>query len=281
MRQTFELMVSGPESGQRWMRVLPQGETCVGRSPRQGWAVTWDRYISREHFTLFLRDGMLGIRRVPSAANPILRANGSRIEKSFLNAGDSFRVGRTTFFVNQPDRPKNAYESYEFSADELADGRQLSWDTLSAVTEALNSTGNQKTLAMKIGRILVERLEFADRVAILHVERSHSKNIVSPLYVEDCQSSVKHQMDRQLVNQTVLKDSPVLHLDKCPRDREFVEQRWTYCVPSKIKARDGHFRCICIAGRFEKPSTIQTAIDRLTADVSFSAQLAQLETLVR
>ncbi len=281
MKQAFELLVSGPEADQKWARQLPDGETCVGRAPQRGWSVTWDRRISREHFTLHVRDGMLGIRCLPTAANPILRPTGGRIDKSFLAAGDSFRVGKTMFFIDQPDCSKNANISYEFSWEQLVIVRQLNLDSLADVTEAINSACDSKTFAATVGRILVEKLDHGDRVAVVNVDKTDSNDIVKPLFFKNRQAAARHQIDYELLNESVSKRTPVLHLDRLSARSNRTGQHWAYCVPVKISESEDCWRCICVSGRFDKASSVDATVDRLMADVSLAAQLAQLEALVK
>lgn len=71
---------------------------CIGRQPKDGWAVPWDTLISREHAELAVKDGKVTIRRLDSGRNEIHYKG--KTPKSFtLKTGEKFQIGRTIFEV--------------------------------------------------------------------------------------------------------------------------------------------------------------------------------------
>lgn len=70
-RSVAELVVQGP-AGQSLRQQLVEGQVMrLGRAPASGWAVSWDRTISREHADLCWKNGKLTVTCLPTAANPI------------------------------------------------------------------------------------------------------------------------------------------------------------------------------------------------------------------
>ena len=46
----LQVSISGPDPSQRLQKAIREGQVIrIGRAPKEGWAVPWDRAISREH----------------------------------------------------------------------------------------------------------------------------------------------------------------------------------------------------------------------------------------
>src|SRR5262245_48393802 len=98
---SFELVATGPQAGQRWRQALPPGDSVrIGRAPSQGWAVSWDMRISREHCDVQLEGETLKVRCLDSALNPAHVAGQSAREFT-ISEGESFRIGATTFHLGR------------------------------------------------------------------------------------------------------------------------------------------------------------------------------------
>ena len=99
-RRVLELIVTGPESGQTWRQTLLEGHVVrVGRAPQSGWAVPWDRTISREHFDVCWQQDRLAVVCLPNATNPI-KFKGKNYRDIFAVPGEVFQIGLTTFQVH-------------------------------------------------------------------------------------------------------------------------------------------------------------------------------------
>ena len=109
-----ELIAVGPEPQQRWRRQIPNGETIrLGRAPRNGWAVPWDRHISREHAELSLvNHDQLKVRRLEVARNYISYHGASSNEFTLL-LGEEFRIGITSFYLADVEDPRKEIEPNE------------------------------------------------------------------------------------------------------------------------------------------------------------------------
>ncbi|MBC7822097.1 MAG: adenylate/guanylate cyclase domain-containing protein [Planctomycetaceae bacterium] len=98
-RGIVELVVQGP-AGQALRRQLIEGQTVrLGRAPANGWAVEWDRSISREHADLLWQNGRLSVTCLPTAANPI-RLRGEPLRVVEVGGSEAFEIGQSTFFVD-------------------------------------------------------------------------------------------------------------------------------------------------------------------------------------
>lgn len=92
-----ELIALGKGKQQRWWQSLAEGETVLlGRAPRNGWSVPWDRLISREHAHLRLVDGKLLVEELETARNPIF-FDGKAQRQFTVEANGEFTIGETVF----------------------------------------------------------------------------------------------------------------------------------------------------------------------------------------
>ncbi|MFM9964388.1 MAG: adenylate/guanylate cyclase domain-containing protein [Planctomycetaceae bacterium] len=97
-RSVAELVVQGP-AGQSLRQQLVEGQVMrLGRAPASGWAVSWDRTISREHADLCWKNGKLTVTCLPTAANPI-RLRGMPLREIVVAGMESFEIGQTSFYV--------------------------------------------------------------------------------------------------------------------------------------------------------------------------------------
>jgi Fe-S-cluster-containing hydrogenase component 2 len=97
----FELVATGPQAGQRWREIVEPGRTTrIGRAPAQGWAVSWDQRISREHCDVELEGDRLRVRCLEKALNPA-HVQGQALRDFTVGEGESFRIGATTFHLGR------------------------------------------------------------------------------------------------------------------------------------------------------------------------------------
>jgi len=93
-----ELVVKGP-AGQTFRQQFVEGQvTRLGRAPASGWAVSWDRSISREHADICWKNGMLTVTCLPTAANPI-RLRGAPMREIVVGGSEAFEIGQSSFYV--------------------------------------------------------------------------------------------------------------------------------------------------------------------------------------
>lgn len=98
-RGVAELVVQGP-AGQVFRQRLVEGQVVrLGRAPANGWAVEWDRSISREHADLFWKNGQLSVVCLPTAANPI-KLRGQSLREVLVGGSEAFEIGQSSFYVD-------------------------------------------------------------------------------------------------------------------------------------------------------------------------------------
>ena len=90
----------GPDPGQRAEVYLGKKPVVGGRQPESQpkLAVTWDEFVSREHFEIWMDGIGVHVKKRPGARNPIAFQFGPSDEAT-LRPGDSFSVGETKFEI--------------------------------------------------------------------------------------------------------------------------------------------------------------------------------------
>lgn len=98
-RGVAELIVQGP-AGQVFRQRLVEGQIVrLGRAPASGWAIEWDRSISREHADLCWLDGKLSVTCLATAANPI-KLRGEPLREVIVGGAEAFEIGQSSFYVD-------------------------------------------------------------------------------------------------------------------------------------------------------------------------------------
>ena len=98
-----ELVAVGAGSQRQCRYSLDEGaEALLGRAPRSGWAVPWDRLISREHARLRMTEGRLQVDALETARNPIF-LRGEPTPSFSIAPGENFRIGETSFYLRSAD----------------------------------------------------------------------------------------------------------------------------------------------------------------------------------
>ena len=104
-RGIAELIVQGP-AGQVFRQRLVEGQVVrIGRAPTSGWAIEWDRSISREHADLCLQDGKLSVTCLPTATNPI-KFRGGLLREVLVGGSEMFEIGQSSFYIAIEYMPK-------------------------------------------------------------------------------------------------------------------------------------------------------------------------------
>ena len=115
-RGVAELIVQGP-AGQTFRQRLIEGQFVrLGRAPANGWAVEWDRSISREHADLCWSNGKLTVTCLPTAANPI-KLRGEVLREITVSGAEAFEIGQSSFYVDVAYMPTANVVSQTMQSD--------------------------------------------------------------------------------------------------------------------------------------------------------------------
>ena len=97
-----DLIAEGESSQHRWRRVLPDDRLIVLGRAVSSWSVPWDEQISRRHAELRWRRGLLAVKRLDTARNPIFY-RGHEESRFEIRPGEHFVVGQTTFTLTDEE----------------------------------------------------------------------------------------------------------------------------------------------------------------------------------
>ncbi len=115
-RGVVELVIQGPV-GQMLRQQLIEGQTIrLGRAPSNGWAIEWDRSISREHADLLWQNGRLSVTCLATAPNPI-RLRGEPLRAVVVGGSEAFEIGQSNFFVDVKYMPMASAEAQTTDLD--------------------------------------------------------------------------------------------------------------------------------------------------------------------
>lgn len=211
-RGKAELVVQGP-AGQTLRQQLIEGQTIrLGRAPANGWAVEWDRSISREHADLLWKNGRLSVNCLATAANPI-RRRGEVLRAVEVGASEAFEIGQSSFFVDlqyvpaanvatqtlqvatqpvvsmpalsPPEEPKvefetqddeEALEEHSYKASELKDvsfgDTERQMEVLSDLPRLISGSTSDVELALMLCGLLLDAIPPAVAIAVALFEES-------------------------------------------------------------------------------------------------------------
>lgn len=301
-----ELIAVGPEPNQRWRRHIPDGQVIrLGRAPRSGWAVPWDRHISREHAELaLLGGGQIKVRRLEVARNYI-SYQGSSSNEFTLSVGEEFRIGVTSFYLADVE-PRDAevmpVEEQSFRPGELRQftfrnaGHRL--DVLSELPRVLSEVSNDEELALGLVDLLLRAIPHAGAAAVLQYPPEFenidpSKPIMLRWDTRDMSrfaSSGDHgrfRPSRRLIMQSLESCEPVLHVwsENEESDAAYTvtgKFDWAFCTPiTDISCRG---LCLYVSGQFGFDVSSSSKIvseDDLRSDLRFTEMLSEFIGAIR
>jgi len=179
-----QLVAKGVTHEGQFERELTSGDVFrVGRKPANGWAVGWDKQISREHFDVQLDGAVLKVTCLEAARNSIF-VDGGAVRSAVIVRGKKFVVGQTEFtFVGDPggeavspeaakasgDIDEHAFKRADLKSFEFRDaGQQI--ELLSELPAILDESANDVDFAAKLVELLMQGIPVSDAVAVVQYE---------------------------------------------------------------------------------------------------------------
>ncbi len=277
-----DLIAIGKEQDHRWRMEIPIGENIrLGRAPRTGWAVTWDKQISREHANVILVDGQLKVTCLGTAKNPIF-VNGLSVREFNVHPGERFQIGQTVFeFVSDVEEPSGVVNEHSYDRDELSSVRidegspwQIVYGKLPNLIARSNST---EELAELILEQMLFAIPHASAVAVMNFDIGKDPTLRTPemMRTRVRDDTLPFRPSHRLLRATMESHKNVLHMwnDVERSDAEYTmvgNLDWAFCSPVNERSCAGW--CLYAAG-----STCNASIKReqLLADLRSTEVLAQ------
>lgn len=284
-----ELVATGPGPGERAQRELPDGSTVrVGRAPRAGWALPWDKLISREHADLSLEDGILTVRCLPTAQNPLVY-EGQPVREVQMRQGEEFRIGRTTFALRSASIgaiPPGLLEQQSLSHFELDQfefgNSERRLELLAKLPEKMAKAVTDEDVAHIVVRLLLQAIASARAVGVVRYGEPFDE-VGTPRMMrwEGRSAEETFRPSRRLMLSAFNSRQGVLHIFDTPAGADEAQYTvmsnvdWAYCTPLRDPSCAGW--CLYVTGTFDpaKPR------EQLNGDLRFVEFLADFLGSIR
>lgn len=279
----LELLITGPEPTQQQRRELIEGELIrLGRAPRSGWSVPWDLLISREHCELELNNGLLSVRRLESARNPVYLDEVDTREFSII-PGQGFRIGQTIFqlvSVEVSDGLSGSrIEEQSFAPEVLKrfkfHNAEQRLEVLTKLPDAISRAKNDKDLSQEVIKILLKAMPHATAAAVVQYPPHPGADEKPILMNWDTQPEDlgRFAPSRRLMTSAINRNEGVLHVwqDTQESNPAFTlsgNLDWAFCLPLKGEASRGW--AIYVSGKFGGPGSSSITETDIKGDLRFT-----------
>ncbi|MEX0936682.1 MAG: adenylate/guanylate cyclase domain-containing protein [Pirellulales bacterium] len=263
-----DLIAQGKSPRHRWRRRLPQGESVtLGRGPG-AFAADWDEWISRQHAEICWRGGVLHVRKLPAARNPIF-VQGNEQESFQIRPGEHFVVGETSFTladdrVNVAPGARPPVREQTFSAQYLQQlqyrNAQARIDMLGRMPEVILGAASDTELIVRMINMLLAGIPTAGAVALVRVELDGREQPIEVLHWDrHLIAAGDFQPSEHLIREAVSRRESVLHLWSEGSEAPFTAHEgidWAFCTPVLGEACPGW--AVYVAGSVSRRPTDET-----------------------
>jgi adenylate cyclase len=316
----LQLSISGPDASQRLQKGIREGQVVrIGRAPKQGWAVPWDRAISREHADIRWQNGQLNIEMVPTATNPIIYRNKMMKELTIL-PGDWFQIGETKFqaggvaertIVAKPgEKPEedtvnvefdqgvgSVMEEYAYSQDELNKvafrNSELQLEILSRLPRLISGSHTDEDLGALLSRLLLDAVPPAEAIAVAHFDETRLPESEADidsfpkpltLRVETRENySGRFSPSRKILLRALKSQTSVIHIwdadDESGGATVSAGLGWAFCSPIVGESSKGW--CLYVAGKGTTDGGLIVTEEDVAGDLRFTELVAQFIGSIR
>ncbi len=306
-----QLHVKSSDGTYNVKHTLPKDEVVrIGRSPKQGLAISWDKQVSREHADLFWDGDRLHVKCVEAARNPIIYDD--QVGRSLsVYPGDAFRIGGTIFAVEHGfvldttdvfDVPNGLASIADdvmeqgFTPVELHDvsfaNAQQQMELLSDVPEMISKSQSDEELGIKMAGVLLKAMPAAEGVAVAYFdpdelpeEGAPPETLPRPAMMRvDMRPDFEGQFrpSRRLILHTLTRMRSHMHVFGGGGATQFTMTEglgWAFCAP--IRGEPCRGWCLYVSGRGAADGGMIVSEEALAADLRFTELVAQLIGSVR
>lgn len=290
----LELLITGPETTQQQRRELVEGETVrLGRAPRNGWSVPWDLLISREHCELELRNGLLTVRRLESARNPVYLDEVDTREFGLI-PGQGFRIGQTRFQFVSVDVADglsgSRIEEQSFAPETLRKFKfhnaEQRLEVLTRLPDVMGRARDDKELSQEVTKILLKAMPHATAVAMVQYP-PHPGPDDKPIQMNwDSQREElgRFSPSRRLMTSSINRNEGVLHVwqDTQESNPAFTlsgNLDWAFCLPLKGDASRGW--AVYVSGKFGAGGSGSVTETDIKGDLRFTELVCDFVSSIR
>lgn len=257
-----ELIAQGPKPGERWRRKLPANQAVVVGRDAGEWSVPWETFLSRRQAELTWHNGVLSVKRLDGAANPMF-FGGEETTRFEMSGGAHFVIGGTTFLLLDAQSETIASDDLPLqertiSVPELEripfQDAHHQIGVLSRLPEVISGAASDSDLFVRLVNMLLAGMRHAEGVAL--VEATGTDNApVHVLQVDSrLQGATEFRPSQRLVREAVRRQQTVVHVwggAKSDAGMTFTAAGnfdWAFCTPIRGEGSKGWG--IYVVGRF-------------------------------
>ena len=306
-----ELYIRSSDGVHEITRTLAEDEVLrVGRAPKSGLAIGWDKQVSREHADVFWDGKMLHVKCVEAARNPIVY-DGQVGRTLSIYEGDRFRIGTTTigvatdvveqeteFFAPSRGPASTADDVMEqgYSLGELHDvsfvNAQQQMELLSGLPDLISRSRSDEELGVHLGRLLLEAMPAAKGVAVAYFDPEQlppegappdalPKPVMTRIETRP-EYEGRFRPSRRLILHTLTFLKSHMHVFSGGGSADFTMTDglgWAFCAP--IRGESSRGWCLYVSGKGAADGGMIVAEESLMADLRFTELVAQFIGSVR
>lgn len=304
------------DTGQSVAHELAPGSMArIGRAPAQGWAVTGDMSISREHADLSIQGNALHVRCLETAKNSILHG-GQPFRETLIPLGESFQIGATKFEVRETasapvpagaapshavapaldDDFHQAFLEQIYAPGELKQTRftaaQQQIEILANLPEVITATQSDAELALTVAQLLLDGIPTAQAVAVAQYSgeavRGQPQAGTEPpdpdmLKVQTRDAfSGRFRPSRRLLLKALARQESILHIWKGEASLDFTMTEglgWAFACPVRGEGCEGF--CLYVSGKGSRTSKTFFTQEDLSGDLRFTELLTEFIGSIR
>lgn len=316
----LQVSISGPDPSQRLQKGLREGDVVrIGRAPKQGWAVPWDRAISREHADLRWVNGELHIAMISQARNPIVYRN-KMMKELTIAPGDWFQIGETKFQAGKITEQTihtgdstfeedtvnvefdkdhgSVMEAYAYSQDELNKvafkNSDLQLEILSKLPRVISGSHTDEDLGALLSRLLLDAVPPAEAVAVAHFDETRLPkdeasidSFPKPLTLRvETRENFKGRFSpsRKILLRALKEQASVMHIWEGDGEEGggFTVSEglgWAFCAPICGESSQGW--CLYVSGKGTSEGGLIVTEEDLAGDLRFTELVAQFIGSIR
>ncbi|MEM9185747.1 MAG: adenylate/guanylate cyclase domain-containing protein [Planctomycetota bacterium] len=257
-----ELIAVGKGSHRQSRHEIHDGDcVLVGRAPRNGWGIPWDRLISREHARVRLDAGTLVVQQLETARNPVF-FDGKPAGEFSINADESFRIGETTFYfrTDPTRRPGDSIITEHLFDDAVGvpfANPVSCLQTLCKMPGIIADSATNEEFAERVVDLLLESLRGSLAAAVMQFDGVGEDAASEPRLLRWSSRTdqvLRFRPSRRLIRRAFERGRSVVHLwlDDHETDEEsnFTmndDLDWAFCTPITVAANQRW--CLYVSGK--------------------------------
>jgi adenylate cyclase len=312
----LQVSISGPDPSQRLQKAIREGQVIrIGRAPKEGWAVPWDRAISREHADVRWLNGELKVSMIPQARNPLIHRN-KMMKEVTLAAGDWFQIGETKFQAGEiaertftkvvnddtvnvefDEGVGSIMEEYAYSQEELSKvafkNSELQLEILSRLPRLISGSHTDEDLGALLSRLLLDAIPPAEAVAVAHFDETQLpeseasiNSFPKPLTlrVETRENfNSRFSPSRKILLRALKSQSSVIHIwdpdEAAGGATVSAGLGWAFCSPIVGESSQGW--CLYVSGKGTTDGGLIVTEEDVAGDLRFTELVAQFIGSIR